>query len=79
MKIMQIGDLKTHFSDVIARVKNGEKIIVSFGKKKEKVAVIVPFSEYAGTKAIKLGMLQGKASYKFEEDFDISDKEILGL
>ena len=78
MKTMQIGELKTHFSQVLERVKRGEKIIISYGKSKENVAVIVPYSEYKGSDAIKLGLLQGKASYSFSEDFEMTPEELLG-
>jgi len=34
--------LKANFSAILGRVKKGEKIIIGFGKKKEKVAVPMP-------------------------------------
>ena len=78
MKTMQIGELKSKFSQVIERVKHGEKIVVSYGKGKENVAVIVPYSEYKGTSAVQLGLLEGKASYEFAEDFEMTPKELVG-
>jgi prevent-host-death family protein len=78
MKTMQIGELKTNFSRVIERVKSGEKIIVSYGKSKENVAVIVPYAEYKGTNSIKLGMLAGKATYKFSDNFQLTPEDLLG-
>ena len=78
MKTMQIGELKTNFSRVIERVKKGEKIVISYGKSKENVAVIVPYAEYKGTNAIKLGMLSRKATYAFSDDFQMTSEELLG-
>ena len=78
MKTMQIGELKSKFSQVIERVKHGEKIVVSYGKGKENVAVIVPYSEYKGTSAVQLGLLEGKASYEFAEDFEMNPEELVG-
>ena len=78
MKSMQIGELKAKFSQVIERVKRGEKIIVSYGKSKENVAVIVPYAEYRRTNSIKLGLLKGKASYAFADDFEMSSQDLLG-
>ena len=78
MKSMQIGELKAKFSQVIERVKRGEKIIVSYGKSKENVAVIVPYAEYKQTNSIKLGLLKGKASYAFADDFEMTSQELLG-
>jgi prevent-host-death family protein len=77
MKTMQIGELKTHFSEVIERVKSGEKIVVSYGRKKENVAVIIPYSEFKRTRAIRIGLLKGKAGYKFKKDYEMTDEELL--
>jgi hypothetical protein len=35
MKKMTVGEFKTHFSEVIEQVRSGERIAVTFGKKKE--------------------------------------------
>ena len=78
MKTMQIGELKTHFSQVLEQVRHGEKIIISYGKSRENVAVIVPYSEYKGTNAIQLGLLRGKASYTFSDDFEMTAEELIG-
>lgn len=78
MKTMPVGKLKTNFSRVIEQVRNGEKIVISYGKSKENVAVIVPYAEFKGTNAIKLGMLEGKATYEFSGDFEMSAEEPVG-
>ena len=78
MKTMQVGELKSNFSRVIEQVKNGEKIVVSYGKSKENVAVIVPYAEFKGTNSIKLGILEGKATYEFSDDFPMTPEELLG-
>jgi prevent-host-death family protein len=75
---MQIGELKSKFSEVIERVKQGEKIVVSYGKSKRNVAVIVPYDEYKATNAVRIGLLEGKASYEFAEDFDMTGEELVG-
>jgi len=78
MKTMSVGEFKTHFSEVIEQVKAGEKIEVTFGKKKE---VVGYFSlKEQGTKPKRtLGILDGKASVVFHEDFKMTDEEFLGL
>jgi prevent-host-death family protein len=78
MKTMQIGELKTHFSQVLERIKKGEKIVISYGKKKENIAVIIPYSEYNKSHSIKIGGLKGKAKYSFGKDFEMSSEEITG-
>ncbi len=46
MKVMSVGELKPKFSSVLDNIKTGEEIIVSYGRKKEKVAVIIPYEKY---------------------------------
>ena len=74
---MPVGEFKTRFSIVIERVRKGEKIVISYGKKKENIAVIVPYEEYKQTNAIRLGLLKGKASYAFKQDFSMTDEELV--
>jgi prevent-host-death family protein len=77
MKTFAVGDFKTHFSEIIERVRAGEEIIISYGKKKEKVAVLIPYANYK-TKTIRLGLLQDK-SLKIHDDFKMTEEELLGL
>jgi prevent-host-death family protein len=79
MNAIPIGELKTNFSSILERVKKGEKVVISFGKKKEKVAVLIPFKDDKPRKSRKLGLLKGKARILFKEDFQISDEELLSL
>ena len=58
--------------------KKGEKIVISYGKSKENVAVMIPYAEYKGTNSIKLGVLEGKASYTFSDDFETTADELIG-
>ncbi len=39
MNAIPIGQLKANFSTILERVKKGEKVVISFGKKKENVAI----------------------------------------
>lgn len=79
MKTLQVGELKTKFSKVLDYIKNGEEVTISFGKKKEKLAVIVPYSKYKKGIHRKLGILKNKASFEIHNDFKISDEELLNL
>lgn len=78
MKTLTIANLKTHFSDIINDVKNGEEIVIEFGKKHEKVAVIIPYKKFKNKKR-KIGILKGKASYEIVGDFKMSAKELFNL
>ena len=77
MKSMQVGYLKTHFSDVMDLVCKGEKITINYGRRKEKIAVIVSYSEYSGAKKRSIGIKEKCASYRVKGDFKISDEELL--
>ncbi len=76
---MPVGELKTHFSQIIEDVKHGEEVIISYGKKKENIAVIIPYSKYKNKNRIKLGILKDKAKYKFNEDFKMTSDELLNF
>ena len=78
MKTMPVGELKTHFSDVIAAIKKGEEIVISYGRKKENIAVIIPYSRYKKRKGITLGLLEGMATCEFAKDFEMATEELVG-
>lgn len=77
MKNMQVGYLKTHFSDAMDLVCKGGKIAINYGRKKKKVAVIIPYSEYSGGKKRAIGIKEGHSSYKIKNNFKITDEELL--
>jgi antitoxin (DNA-binding transcriptional repressor) of toxin-antitoxin stability system len=77
MQTLTIGELKTNFSEALKKIRSGQKIVISYGKKREKVAVIVPYSAYASTPERSLGLLMGRAGCTFHDDFEISEKEML--
>ncbi|MBA4393009.1 MAG: hypothetical protein C0407_05605 [Desulfobacca sp.] len=79
MNAIPIGQLKANFSTILERVRKGEKVVISFGKKKEKVALLVPFKSDVPQKSRKLGLLKGKATCLLKEDLQISDEELLSL
>lgn len=76
MKTLAVGDFKTHFSEVLEEVKHGEEFVVCYGRKKEKVAVLIPFDKYQ-KKPVQLGLLEGIATYKFHDDFKMTEEEFL--
>ena len=78
MKTLTVGKLKANFSQILDFIKNGEEIIIEFGKKHEKIAVIIPYKRY-NLKKRKVGILKGKASFKIKNDFKMTDEELLSL
>ena len=77
MQTLTIGELKTNFSEVLKKIKEGQEIVISYGKKREKVAVIVPYSTYASLPERSLGLLKDRAKCVIHDDFEISEKEML--
>ena len=77
METMTVRHFKAHFSEALEKVKRGEGIIVSYGKKKEKIAVLVPFDRYENKTPRVLGLLAGKASFSLSPGLKISDDDLL--
>jgi len=77
MEVISVGEFKTRFSEILEQVKKGQEVVISFGKQRKKVAVLVPYSRFKGRPERKLGLLKGRASYRIHEDFKLSDEEIL--
>lgn len=75
---MNVGEFKTHFSEVLKRVLAGEEIGISYGKKKEIVARLVPKSTAKEAKR-KIGIFEGKGKVSFGVDFSITEDEFLGV
>lgn len=79
MQTMTVGHFKSHFSQVLDIVQHGEDVVISFGKKKEKIAVLVPYDRYEGKPQRILGLLADKATFSISADFKINDDELLSL
>lgn len=79
METLKVGELKTNFSNVLKKIRAGKEIIISFGKKDEKIAVLIPYSKYKHDTPRPLGILKGKAECDIKEDFQITDEELLSL
>jgi antitoxin (DNA-binding transcriptional repressor) of toxin-antitoxin stability system len=77
MKTYSVGELKTKFSAVMDMVRRGEEVAVSYGRKKEKVAVIVPYERAFPARERTLGILKGKATCVIRKGFDMTDEELL--
>ena len=71
MQTLTIGELKASFSEVLKKLRSGQKIVISYGKKRGKIAMIVPYSEYASTPERSLGLLTDRAGCIIHDDFEI--------
>jgi antitoxin (DNA-binding transcriptional repressor) of toxin-antitoxin stability system len=77
MKALTVAELKTNFSDVLVRVKNGENVKILYGKSKKPVAMIIPIENINSPRVI--GILDGKATFKEKGNGKISEEEFLGI
>ena len=78
MKALAVGELKTQFSQILEEVKQGEKVGILYGRAKKPVAMIVPYCEDKKTER-KIGILDGKVSIEFRDDFAITAEELCSL
>ena len=76
MQQLTVGQFKSKFSEVLGKVLQGESVGITFGKSKKKVAALVPYKNIQ-SKKIKLGLLEGKATFKIHSDFKMTDEEFL--
>lgn len=72
---MPVGELKTHFSEVLETVKQGNKIGILFGRTKRPIAMIVPYVEERVMNR-KIGILDGKITIAFRDNFEINPEEL---
>jgi antitoxin (DNA-binding transcriptional repressor) of toxin-antitoxin stability system len=77
MKTMSVSEFKTHFSDVLKQVRQGEEIAVTFGKGKKVVGYFIPAPPQPIKR--KLGILEGKVKITFSPDFKMTTEEFLGI
>ncbi|MDP2822561.1 MAG: hypothetical protein Q8O52_07765 [Sulfuritalea sp.] len=78
MRTLTIGEFKARFSEVLSAVQGGESIVVCYGRRKDRVAALVPYAEFcARTGKRPLGLLKGRASFSMADDFKLSDDEFL--
>ena len=77
MNQMTVGQFKAKFSEVLEKVQKGESIGITYGKSKKKVAALVPYNTHLNKNSIKLGLLEGKATFKINKGFKMTEEEFL--
>ncbi len=80
MNTIQVGKLKAEFSSVLEKIQNnGEKFVIEYGKKHKKIALLIPYDKsYEKQEERKFGILKNKASVIINNDFGMTDEEMLG-
>jgi len=77
MKTLQSAKAKTHFSSVLKHVEAGNEVAITYGKKKQTIAVIIPYEKWKKNQKRELGTLEGKMSVNFSKDFAMTDEELI--
>ncbi|MEJ7625012.1 MAG: hypothetical protein WKF34_13545 [Pyrinomonadaceae bacterium] len=79
MKRLPVGEFKATLSDVLEKVQQGESLGITYGKSKKLVAEINPPKKQKKIKKRKLGILEGKATVIFANDFKMTEEEFINL
>ena len=79
MKTLTTAELKAEFSSVVAELKKGREVAITYGRKKELLGKIIPQSKLAKPDySIKLGDLKEQGWTYQTKNFDMTDEELLG-
>ena len=79
MKTIESAKAKAHFSSILRDIEAGNEVAISYGRKKKKIAVIIPYEKWKKNQKRQLGTLEGKMSVVFAEDFVMTDEELINL
>jgi len=79
MKAMAVGDLKTHFSEILEEVSHGKTIGITYGRAKKPVAMIVPYHDDEKKAEREIGILDGRVTIEFKDDFAMTAEELCNL
>jgi prevent-host-death family protein len=79
MRTLQSAEAKTHFSSILKDVEAGNEVAISYGKKKQAIAVIIPYEKWKRNQKRQLGTLEGKITVDFADDFKMTDEELINL
>ena len=77
METMTVAELKAKFSSVLDRLKAGEEIVISYGKRREKVGVLIPYEKFHREPVKRLGILKDRGQCIIHDDFEMDDQELL--
>ena len=77
MKTVPVAEVRSNLSSLLKEVEAGNEIVISFGRLRHTIAVIVPIAEYKRIKERKLGSLVGRVKVEFRDDWKLSDEEFL--
>ena len=77
MKVISAGEFKSKMTFYIKKVMKGEEFVVSYRGKNNTVFKVSPVVKEEKPKKRELGILEGKATVVFHDDWQMSDEELL--
>ena len=77
MRVLQSAEAKAHFSSILRDIEAGNEVAIAYGRKKQTIAVIVPYEQWKKSKKRQLGTLKNRARVHFSDDFAMSDEELI--
>lgn len=77
MKQVSLAEFKAHFSGWLDAVRQGERIAIQYGRRKEIVAILVPPAPMVRGLARRLGVLKGKAQFRIGPGFKMTEADLI--
>ncbi|MEW6667077.1 MAG: type II toxin-antitoxin system prevent-host-death family antitoxin [Thermodesulfobacteriota bacterium] len=77
MQEVTVGEFKANFSEYLERVSRGEEITISFGKKRKRVAVLLPYVRHTKAPERKLGLFKARGRCVIRKGFKFTDEDML--
>lgn len=79
MKSLSVAKFKAEFSSVVAELKRGQEVAITYGRNKEPLGTIIPQSKLPKPDyAIQLGDLKAQGWNYRMDNFEMSNQELLG-
>lgn len=78
MITVPVGEFKANFSQYLKEVEKGEKITISYGRKKQNIAILSPIEVDEQKAFRKLGTLRDKGGKAIiMPDWEMTDEDLL--
>ena len=78
METITVKEFKANFAEILGKVQAGEEIGIASNTNNEVIACLVP-KDHVKKPQRKLGILEGKGTVIFMDDFKMTEGEFLGL
>jgi prevent-host-death family protein len=79
MTSVQVAEAKAKLSAILKDVKAGNEYVITSGRRREPMGVLVPYEAWQKSKPRVGGTLADKMNLVFAEDWEMTDEELCGL